>query len=192
MKVYLLRHGETEGNVKGLYAGFTDTKLTEKGINQAKNAHQFLRGESFDVVVSSSLSRAVDTAKLVTELPLHLEDGFKEMNFGSCENLTYEEICKKDPELVKAWQEDTKYFTFPEGESLRSFYDRVIAVYKQMLDQYKDKDILIVAHSGVIRSILAHEISEDFNHYWKYRVDNCKTAIIEYSSGYITLNGMNL
>lgn len=191
MKIYLLRHGETYGNVKGLYAGFTDTKLTEKGISQAKEASGRLLKETFEIVIASSLSRAVDTAKYVSDQDVILMDELKEMNFGICEGLTYEEIAEKHPHVKEGWNDDIKTYVFPEGESVESFYDRVTKAFKSIVETY-DKDVLLVAHSGVIRSILAHEISENFEHYWKYRIDNCKYAILEYNDGYVTLNGLNL
>lgn len=192
MKIYLLRHGETVGNVKGLYAGITDTPLTEKGKLQAEEARNTLGEYSFEVVISSPLSRAVDTARIITEQEIILEEELMEMNFGVCEGLSYEEIQIKYPTIMEEWNDDLRYYIFPEGESMKSFFDRVIKKYDQIINQYIGKDILIVAHSGVIRSILAYVISEDFEHYWKYRVDNCKTAILEYRDGYVTLNALNL
>lgn len=192
MKVYLVRHGETHGNVMGTFSGFTDTPLTEKGMAQGKAAHQKIIGESFDVVISSPLSRAVDTAKLMTGQEPILVEGLKEMNFGVFEDLRYDTICENYPEEVKKWQEEGLYYLFPKGESVRSFYERVNATYQKLMETYQDKNLLIVAHSGVIRSIISHEISENFEHYWKYKIDNCGLSIIEYYDGYKVLGALNL
>ncbi|MBN2796794.1 MAG: histidine phosphatase family protein [Clostridia bacterium] len=192
MKVYLLRHGETVGNVKGTFAGNTDTPLTEFGIEQGKLAYNKLKDVDIDVVISSPLSRAVDTANLVISHPLILDERLKEMHFGLFENMTYQEICEHYPDQIITWQNEGLYYTFPEGESVKSFYDRVIEGYLNILETHREKNILIVAHSGVIRSILAHEISEKFEHYWKYKIDNCGLAIIEYHKGYTILSGSNL
>lgn len=192
MKVFLLRHGETEGNVNGQFSGATDTPLTKYGIEQANEAHLKLRGESFDVVVSSPLSRAHDTAKCVTTNTITLHEGLCEMNFGIFEGLTYIEIQEKYFEEYKVWKKEGTDYRFKNGESLRGFYDRVIQTYTELLKQYEGQNILIVAHSGVIRSILAHEISENFDHYWKYKIDNCKVSIIEYLDGFAILEASNI
>lgn len=192
MKVYLLRHGETEGNVKGQFSGVTNTPLTTYGIEQAKEAHLKLEGESFDVVLSSPLSRAYDTAKCVTDQDVELDDELKEMNFGIFEGLTYLEIQDKYPDEFKVWQQEGTAYEFVEGESLKSFYDRITMSYAKIIKKYQGKDLLIVAHSGVIRSILAHEISEEFNHYWKYKIDNCKISIIEYLDDFTILVASNI
>lgn len=191
MKVYLLRHGETEGNVKGTFAGNTDTPLTNLGRRQAKEAYHKVNCFDIDVVISSPLSRAVDTARLSYKTPDELRDGLKEMSFGDFENMTYEEISDQYPEAVKIWKEKGLYYTFPNGESVKSFYDRVITCYKKLLESYDGKNLLIVAHSGVIRSILSHEISERFEHYWKYKIDNCGLSVIEYNHGYTILEASN-
>lgn len=192
MKVYLFRHGETVGNVKGEFAGVTDTPLTANGIQQAKQAANKLKGKKFEIVLASPLSRAVETAKLVQNQPIELLEELKEMNFGYFEGLTYAEIQEQYPQAVKKWQKEGLYFEFPSGESVRSFFDRIITIYHNILTTYEGKDILIVAHSGVIRCILAHEISESFEHYWRYKIDNCGLSVIAYEDGYTILEGSNL
>jgi len=192
MQVYLLRHGETVGNVAGQYAGITDTPLNENGKQQAVDAHLRFEQTDFDVVLSSPLSRALDTARVVTDENIIELDGLMEMNFGEFEGMTFKEIEEKFPEDVKEWKESTKDYTFPGGESLRGFYEKVVRVYKEILETYQVEKLLIVAHSGVIRSIIASEISENFDHYWRYNIDNCKVAVIEYSGDYHYLKALNI
>lgn len=192
MKVYLLRHGETEGNVKAQYAGVTDTPLTQKGKQQAVDAHLRFEDIQFDVVLSSPLSRALDTARVFTDHEVILHEGLKEMNFGIFEGMTYDEIKRKHPKEVEIWQQETREYMFPEGESLRSFYKKIVDVYQDILKTYDVEHLLIVAHSGVIKSILAHEISENFDLYWRYKVDNCKLAVIEYTKDYHYLEALNI
>lgn len=192
MEIYLLRHGQTDGNVNKTYSGWTDSKLTELGKQQAVDAHLRFEDVSFDVVYSSSLSRALDTARVFTDKEIIVEDDLREMHFGLMEGMTYEEILDKYPDHAKQWQETTANYTFPEGESLRSFYDRVVETYDQIIKKHDVDKLLIVAHSGVIRSIIAHEISESFDGYWKYMVDNCKVAVIEHSDKYKYLKALNI
>ncbi len=192
MKVYLLRHGETDGNVKGLYAGVTDSQLTVKGKQQAVDAHLRFEDMKFDIVLSSPLSRALDTARVFTDQKIIEHEGLKEMNFGIFEGMTYDEIGEKYPEEVIEWQNATRDYHFKDGECLKGFYDKVVNVYQEILKTYDVDNLLIVAHSGVIRSILAHEISEKFEHYWKFNVENCKLAVIEYTESYHYLTALNI
>lgn len=195
MKVYLVRHGESEANTKGLFSGVTDTPLTDFGRKQAREISDFLSKTIFEEIYSSPLSRAYETASLINEKHhnnIIIIDGLIEMNFGIFEGLSYKEIKSRYPDLTKAWQLKSSEFVFPEGESLIKFYKRIVLSYEEIIKNSKSDSILIVAHSGVIRSILANEISESFSHYWKYRVDNCRVSIIEYSDGYKILNGHNI
>jgi len=192
MKVYLLRHGETESNVRHEFSGVTDSKLSNLGKQQAVDAHLRFEDMMFDVVLSSPLTRALDTARVFTDHEVIVHDGLKEMNFGKFEGLTYKEIKERYPEEIEIWHNDTKNYVFPEGESLRMFYDNIVDTYHEILKTYDAENLLIVAHSGVIRCILAHEIAENFEHYWRYSIENCKLSVIEYTEDYHYLTGLNL
>lgn len=191
MKVYLLRHGETEGNVNKQYAGATDTPLTELGKRQAVDAYLRFENETFDVVYSSPLSRALDTARTFTDHEIIIDEQLKEMDFGIFDGLTYAEITEKYPEASKAWSKDEN-FEFPNGESYESFYNRVIKRYHEIIEAHQVEKLLIVAHSGVIKSILAEEITGGMDGFWKFSVDNCKVSILEYKHHNCYLTAMNI
>jgi alpha-ribazole phosphatase len=192
MKVYLLRHGETEGNIKGAFFGVSETPLSQKGILQAKNAHNKVKDLTFDKVLVSPLSRAQETSRYAGFSQYEVIEDLVEMNFGTFEGLTYKEIEASHKEETALWIKEGYDYVFPNGESLEGFYKRVIGTYKNILKDYRGKNVLIVAHGGVIRSILAHEISENFQHYWKYRVDNCGLSVLAYEDNQIILEKMNV
>lgn len=191
MKVYLLRHGETEGNVKGAFFGVSETPLSQKGIQQAKDLYHRMKSEDIDQVLVSPLSRAQETSSYAGFSEYEIIEDLIEMNFGAFEGLTYKEIEASHKEETALWIKEGTAYVFPNGESLETFFERVIKAYKRILKDYRGKNLLIVAHGGVIRSILAHEISEDFSHYWKYRVDNCGLSILAYEDGQVILEKMN-
>jgi len=191
VKVYLLRHGETLGNIEGRFSGVTDTPLSELGRDQSLRVKDKILGLDFDHVISSPLSRAIDTARLAGQPPTAIEEGLREMDFGKFEGLTYQEIQDQYPQDFDQWTLEGRDFVFPEGESLPGFYRRIIGVYKDVLNRFKGERILVVAHSGVIRCILCHEISENEEHYWKYRVDNASVSVISYESDYVILDRLN-
>lgn len=191
MKVYLVRHGETQGNIEGAFYGVTETPLSPRGKVQGQEAKEKLSAISFDHVLVSPLSRAVDTARLAGFEDVSLLEGLKEMDFGIFEGLTFDAIKSQYPKEVDRWTARKHDYVFPEGESLKTFYDRVIGVYQEILATYEGERILIVAHSGVLRAIFAHEISENFDHYWKYKVDNASVSIIAYEDNFTLLEKFN-
>ena len=87
MRLWLIRHGETQANIDGLYSGHAPTPLTARGIEQAQNLHTLLHGVSFDLVLCSELERAQHTARLVLsdrQLPVQI---IPELNATSCKKM---------------------------------------------------------------------------------------------------------
>ena len=93
-KLILVRHGQTDMNVEGIYFGWLDPALNEKGREQGERAKEVLRKISYDNIYSSDLKRASETARLVNYLKkeLVLDKRLRELNFGIFEGLSYEEI----------------------------------------------------------------------------------------------------
>lgn len=105
MRLWLVRHGETEANVAGLYSGHAPTPLTEKGIGQAKTLHTLLRHAPFDRVLCSELERARHTARLVLEgrdTPQHILPELNEMYFGDWEMRHHRDLTHEDAESYAA------------------------------------------------------------------------------------------
>lgn len=165
--------------------------LKSKWNHTGKNASHKLKDYDIDQVLVSPLSRAQETSSYAGFSQYEVIEDLIEMNFGAFEGLTYKEIEATHKEETDRWLIEGYDYVFPKGESLEGFYKRVVKMYKQLLISYKDKNILIVAHGGVIRSILAHEVSENFHHYWKYRVDNCGLSILAYGDDQVILEKMN-
>ena len=155
-RITLVRHGETEGESSIRFHGATDVPLSGFGRAQAVRAREHLDGRAFDLVVSSSLIRAEESARLIVpEVALRIELDFREIDFGRWEGLTIEEIESLDPDLHAEWQARTVSFDFPEGERRGDFRARVLAALERLLETAAGS-ILIVAHKGVVRTILEH------------------------------------
>lgn len=153
MKVYLIRHGETTGDIENRYGGSFNDHLTEKGQEQIKATAQRLVGKEIELILSSPLIRASETAQIiknVIKVPVEYIDGLRERHYGVLSGLTKEEANQKYPEAVKL-HEDYKN-TDPEGESYEDFYQRVTEAFKSITE--KDyKTIALTIHSGPIKVI---------------------------------------
>ncbi|MGB3367277.1 MAG: histidine phosphatase family protein [Acidaminobacteraceae bacterium] len=213
MKLYLVRHGESEANMQGIYSGFLDTKLTKKGERQARECYELLKHITFDKVICSDLQRAYKTACIVSaisEEKIIVREGLREMNFGNWEGLSHKQILESDKEYYEKWMEDYYKLTTPEGESLNTFYERVNSEFDIIKKEYlfkisdgtppslrkgekeKEKNILVVSHSGVIRALLSKEILASMEGYWKFAIDNCSVTVIEYDEKeYAFLKNLN-
>jgi probable phosphoglycerate mutase len=135
------------------FHGATDVELSAEGRAQARAARGRIPGEGFGLLVSSSLSRAWQTANIIA--PGHavrLEPGFCEIDFGRWEGLTRDEIAERDPILYEDWQLRRPGFEFPEGERRSDFRARVLEGLARVQAGGAESAI-VVAHKGVVRTI---------------------------------------
>ena len=149
----LLRHGQTNWNIDFRLQGVTDIPLNETGIEQAKVAGSVLaagveRGDGWDLILSSPLSRARDTAVMVGEAiglsGVSIEDLLLERSFGEAEGLSHEEW--------KSKYSDTNHV--PGGESLEQLEARSWILLQRLLDHHEGKRVLTVSHGALIRTLL--------------------------------------
>lgn len=105
MRLWLIRHGETQANIDGLYSGHAPTPLTARGIEQAQNLHTLLDDVSFDLVLCSELERAQHTARRVLsdrQLPVQIIPELNEMFFGDWEMRHHRDLMQEDAEKTIA------------------------------------------------------------------------------------------
>ena len=147
MEICLVRHGETDWNKVGKLQGHTDIALNENGMKQAEMCAQFLKGNGYELVFTSPLKRAKQTAQIIAqksalqiiEMPL-----FIERNYGNAEGMVYEERITKFPKR-----------NYPNQESKEALIERVTKGLKQITEQHSENKIILVAHGAVINCILA-------------------------------------
>jgi len=158
MKIFVIRHGQTELNKKGIINGHIDDPLASEGIEQAKNASQFLP-KSIKHIYSSSLGRAKQTAQILNEtlnVPLTFRDELKEVNFGILNGTPFlDEYKKRHKMLDYDWR--------PSGENLEDFKTRVLGLLKKIKEENKSEEVLIVGHGGIIRLLHFLEFDEYLN-----------------------------
>ncbi|HPG26900.1 MAG TPA: histidine phosphatase family protein, partial [Myxococcota bacterium] len=136
------------------YYGATDVPLSDEGRAQVRAARRRIPGETFEVVWSSSLCRAWESARILA--PRHairLEADFREVDFGRWEGLTREEIERRDPSLYVAWRAQAPAFDYPGGERRSDFRARI----GRGLGRLRTSGVrsaLVVAHKGVVRTLL--------------------------------------
>ena len=145
---FLVRHGETDWNLVGRIQGATDIPLNETGRAQAKATGMKMQGRQWDAIVSSPLSRAAETARIIAScvgLPEPtLVDDIVERNYGEAEGMT-------GPELEAVYPNDSPV---PGRESRPDVQKRVLAAIHGLAKEFPGKNVVVVAHGGVIRSVL--------------------------------------
>lgn len=153
-RIVLIRHGDTVGESRIRFHGATDVALSDEGRAQAEAARLRIPGDRFDRIVSSTMTRAFQTALIVARgRPILLEHDFREIDFGRWEGLTKEEIEARDPILYEDWQADPQNFDFPEGERRSDFRRRVREAFVRFLSANDPESAILVAHKGVVRTV---------------------------------------
>lgn len=192
-KVYLVRHGETEYNKKGCYYGWTDCGLAEEGIEQSEALGKTFKDIHYDVMLSSDLKRAVETANIIhyNSVELKLDKRLRELNFGQWEGKSYQEVAIEYTEHWNLWVEDFENAEPTEGESFVNMCNRVCQCVDDILDEYKDKSIVIVGHNGSLRIIAAYLLGLTLDKTWCFNFDHGKYSLFEMNEGHCSIKGIN-
>lgn len=182
LQVYLARHGQTDGNLKGIAQGWTDTPLNDTGLEQAMALAERLRGVKLDAIYSSTLMRSRTTAETVaagrkvkvTSLP-----GLREVGLGKWENIALNDpIMKTRPAADKRGPDD--------GESAAQVDERVRDAVASILKKHRKGTILIVGHAGANGYILSHLLGmtrQELAKQGQYVQDNDELYLVERTAG---------
>lgn len=192
-KLYLVRHGETEYNKKGCYYGWTDCGLSLTGVEQAKNLGEVFQHIEYDVMISSDLKRAVETANIVNQdsKELHQDQRLRELNFGKWEGRYYKEVMAEHKEHWDAWVEDWINAKPTEGESVKVMHDRVCDFMEDLLNRYKEKNVVIVSHNGALRMIAAYLLGLPLDKIWCFDFDHGRYSLLEFQEGHCSIRYIN-
>ncbi|SLM47695.1 phosphoglyceromutase 1 [Nitrospira japonica] len=161
-RVVLLRHGESQWNLENRFTGWVDVPLSERGIQEARNAGEKLRGFTFDRAFTSVLMRANETLRLALEtigqtaLPIQKDKALNERMYGDLQGLNKAETAKKyGDEQVKIWRRSYDVRP-PGGESLKDTAERVLPYYEKTIKPHllKGETILIAAHGNSLRALV--------------------------------------
>jgi uncharacterized phosphatase len=155
----LFRHGQTDWNINFLLQGITDIPMNKTGIEQVRTAAKALNKDDWDLVLTSPLSRAKQTAQIIVETlgfdDLIQEDLLIERSFGEAEGLSYEQWREKYSSLDEV----------PGGESRSMLLSRSQLLLDTISSQYAGKKILAISHGALIRTLIAiasnHELPRD-------------------------------
>ena len=189
MKIYLVRHGETDWNQAGLLQGQTDIALNAQGLEQAREAAERLKEVPFELAFCSPLIRAKRTAETIIgdrKITLTTDERLRELNFGPWEGVDIRTI--KDA-ASQPFTNPGSYIP-PEGaESFAQLYKRSGEFVDQVLLPLEGtyETVLVVAHGGVNRSILNPILNIPVDDFWRMHMGNCATAILDCTDGKLSM-----
>jgi broad specificity phosphatase PhoE len=158
-ELYLVRHGQTNANVRQQFVGATDIPLDELGERQATRVASRFTNIPIDAIITSLLSRARRTADRIGEVtgksPI-VVPGLSEIDFGEIEGLTIQQVLQQFPELRDEMADFRNLdMSWPGGESRRGFATRIMAAFLGIIERYENHSVAVVCHGGVIGAFCA-------------------------------------
>ena len=165
LKLYIVRHGETEWNVIKRFQGQLNTPLTEKGMEKLGETGKKLKNILFDQVYTSELERTVNSAEIIlnenngyknNKLELQKLAELNEVYFGVWQGLTYEEVFLKYPEEANNYFYNVKNYNAEnvEAENLKDALERFLKGINKILNRHKSGNILVVTHGTVFEMFI--------------------------------------
>ena len=165
LKLYIVRHGETEWNVIKRFQGQLNTPLTEKGMEKLRKTGKKLKNILFDQVYTSELERTVNSAEIIlnenngyknNKLELQKLAELNEVYFGVWQGLTYEEVFLKYPEEADNYFYNVKNYNAEnvEAENLKDALERFLKGINKILNRHKSGNILVVTHGTVFEMFM--------------------------------------
>ena len=186
-KLILVRHGQSQANIDSVFAGHTNTPLSELGVLQANKTAEFLKENyKIDIAYASDLQRAYNTGKTIADkqgIQVIKSNNLREIYAGVWEGLSFIDIKERFPDSYKTWKEDIGNALPNEGESVSELQFRIINEIKEIACKNENKTILIATHATPIRSLLCYikglPLSEMHNVPW---VSNSSITVMDYEN----------
>lgn len=162
MKLLITRHGETNENKEKIVQGQIQGTLSALGIEQAKKLAERLKDENIDVILSSDLARAADTAKEIAkfhpETPIRFVKNLREINLGKIQGVN------KNSEKFKEWikmRDDLNYNKKMGIELPSEFWERARTFLDNLKEDFSGKNVLLVGHIGINKQLIGNLLKKD-------------------------------
>lgn len=185
MKCIMVRHAETKANADRKIYGWTESEYSPLGEKQVEKLVEYLATQNIDKIYASPLKRALTIAEKVGQkigMDVDKEDRLKEMNFGILEDMTYKEAQNQYKEHYDAFMKDYENYVIPKGESFAQVLERA----SLFIDSIKENEecVLIVAHGGTVRCLMAYLLDMSFQDTWHFEVSPAAVVKIDYNKGF--------
>ena len=180
---YIARHGQTNWNILGKTQGHGNSDLTAQGETQAQELAQYMKDFNIDLIFSSDLGRAIQTAEIVgnhLNIDVVKTPSLREMGFGIWEGLLIEQIKKDHKEVYETWRNEPHLVDIEGGENLHIIKNRVDSFIDELNKKYQNKNILLVSHSVTVRVMLLSFLNSSMENIYRIKQDNTALNIVEF------------
>lgn len=186
-RVYLIRHGEAEGNIYRRAHGWYNGHITPKGRRQIAELAERFKSEHIDALYSSDLLRTQQTAGAITkyhDLPLQLDPRLREVNVGSWEDQPWGNLTYRFPEQMAAFNDDPDSWTAPGAETFPELKARMLEAVLDIAARHDGQTVVCVSHGMAIRSLISMLLGVGSKEIYKVpHGDNTSVSLLEVENG---------
>jgi broad specificity phosphatase PhoE len=190
----LMRHGETAWNRQGRVMGRSNVELDAPGRAQVAAQIEFLRTLKPDLIVTSPLVRARQSAEIIAEglgvVPIREEPQISEVLYGRWEGMTYHELIVDRDYL--SYRDEPINSPTPGGETIVEVQARGVEAVMRTLVHYEGRRVLFVSHGDIIRTVLCHFMAMELRHFRRIRIDNAAVSAVQVAGNFAEVKFLNL
>jgi len=186
-QIIIVRHGQTQWNIRKIRQGHLDSELTDKGVAQARALGQRLARESFTALYSSDLGRALHTARMIAAVTGHeivTDERLRERHLGVFQGLSGDEIKDKHPEEYRLHRTLGPEYVIPGGESVRQQVARNVDCLDEIALKHPGEKVVVVTHGGVVSGLFRHALDIPLDAPRRFEFVNAGLNVFAYEEGH--------
>lgn len=192
--VLLMRHGETAWNREGRVMGSSPVELDERGRVQVEAAVPFARAIKPELIVTSPLVRARQSAEIIATglggVEIAEDSGLQEVSYGRWQGMVYEELLN-DADYAH-YRENPLTIPTPGGETIGQVQERGVNAIYSSIQANPGKRLLFVSHGDIIRTVLCHFMGLGLDHFRRIRIDNATFSALQIVGNFAEVKFLNL
>jgi broad specificity phosphatase PhoE len=195
LRLYLVRHAAPDEWAAGRCCGRTDVPLSAEGRRSADRLAAAFADLPVAAVYSSPLRRALATAGPIaaaSDREVTLRDGLAEIDFGTFEGRTLDELARAEPDLYARWMAAPTAVRFPGGESYADVRERAVAAARAIVRRHPDQAAVAVAHGGPIRAILGAALDMPDDAVFRLGVPHASVSVVEWMGDQPVVSGLDV
>ncbi|HBT38557.1 MAG: histidine phosphatase family protein [Pseudothermotoga sp.] len=180
MRIFLVRHARTDWNDLGLWQGNCDVPLNQAGFEEAQKIAERLSKQNVQIIYSSPLSRAHQTAKVIGEelkVPVVLDERLKECEISLWNGLTMQETLQRYEREYRIWSTDP-VAQIDGVESLQNVQNRIVLFFNELL-QNSFESVVVVSHALSLRTLICWVLKLSLTEHKNFKLDNASISLIE-------------
>ena len=184
--IFLVRHGECEGNIRGMFRGRADFPLNERGIIQARDLAGELKNFPVKYIYSSPLVRARQTAEAIGEqggAEIKVEEGFNNIELGSWEGRFMKEIAQEYPKEWELWVHNPEKLRVKDMETLYDVQKRAKTCLDNLVSKHGGETLAVVSHRALLKPLISACLNIASPYFWKIHFDTASYSLLSHKEG---------